>query len=107
MTGLVKHLTCVERFIVLEEDVTDWNATFQPAAEETVVGLLADYRDAVGRANEVIEACSALTRSAPRARGRRSAPSMRWALVHMIEETGRHAGHADTLREQIDGATGR
>lgn len=32
--------------------------------------------------------------------------SMRWIMVHMIEETARHAGHADILREQIDGATG-
>jgi hypothetical protein len=32
---------------------------------------------------------------------------MRWLLTHMIEETGRHAGHADIIREQIDGATGR
>ncbi|MEU1695722.1 DUF664 domain-containing protein [Streptomyces hirsutus] len=35
------------------------------------------------------------------------APSMRWVLVHMIEETGRHAGHTDILRERIDGSTGR
>ncbi|WP_410100550.1 DUF664 domain-containing protein, partial [Streptomyces sp. PAL114] len=35
------------------------------------------------------------------------APSVRWALTHMIEETGRHAGHADVLRELLDGATGR
>jgi hypothetical protein len=32
---------------------------------------------------------------------------MRWVLVHLIEETGRHAGHADILREQYDGSTGR
>lgn len=32
---------------------------------------------------------------------------MRWILVHMIEETARHAGHADILRERIDGAVGR
>jgi hypothetical protein len=32
---------------------------------------------------------------------------MRWVLVHMIEETARHAGHADILREQIDGSIGR
>ena len=32
--------------------------------------------------------------------------SLRWILVHMIEETARHAGHADILRELIDGATG-
>ncbi|MDQ0381269.1 mycothiol transferase [Amycolatopsis thermophila] len=34
-------------------------------------------------------------------------PSRRWTLTHLIEETARHAGHADILREQIDGATGR
>jgi hypothetical protein len=34
-------------------------------------------------------------------------PSLRWLLIHLIEETGRHAGHTDILREQIDGATGR
>ncbi|MFF9784380.1 mycothiol transferase [Streptomyces nigrescens] len=32
---------------------------------------------------------------------------MRWVLVHMIEETARHAGHADILREQADGSVGR
>jgi len=36
-----------------------------------------------------------------------SAPSRRWTLVHLIEETARHAGHADILREQLDGRTGR
>ncbi|HEY8686625.1 MAG TPA: DUF664 domain-containing protein, partial [Chloroflexota bacterium] len=35
------------------------------------------------------------------------AMSLRWILVHMIEETGRHAGHADILREQLDGLVGR
>ena len=33
--------------------------------------------------------------------------SLRWVLVHMVEETGRHAGHADILREQLDGQIGR
>jgi hypothetical protein len=33
--------------------------------------------------------------------------TLRWVLVHMIEETGRHAGHADILREQLDGSVGR
>jgi hypothetical protein len=34
-------------------------------------------------------------------------PNLRWILAHMIEETARHAGHADIIREQIDGSTGR
>ena len=106
--GLVKHLASVERFYFLGEHVDDWAATMRPTAEETVEDVLAAYRDAVARANDVIEAWTDLTRPAPGPPRRRgSAPSMRWVLVHMIEETGRHAGHADILREQIDGSTGR
>ena len=107
LLGLIKHLACVERFYFLGEDVDDWNATFRPAPEETAGSVLADYREAARRANQVIEACTDLTRPASQAPRRRPAPSMRWVLVHMIEETGRHAGHADILREHIDGATGR
>lgn len=107
LLGLVRHLTHVERFTFLGEQVADWPATFRPRPDETVDALLADYRDAVDRANVVIDACTDLTSPAARpARGGHQ-PSMRWALVHMIEETGRHAGHADILRELIDGATGR
>ncbi|OLM33379.1 mini-circle protein [Pseudonocardia sp. Ae717_Ps2] len=68
---------------------------------------MAAYREAVARADAVIDTWSDLDRAAPVPAGRRSAPSRRWLLVHMIEETGRHAGHADILRERIDGRTGR
>lgn len=106
--GLVKHLAAVERFYFLGEPVDDWDATMRPTSEETADDVLADYRDAVERANEVIDAWTDLTQPAPRPPRRRgSGPSMRWVLVHMIEETGRHAGHADILREQIDGSRGR
>jgi hypothetical protein len=87
--------------------VDDWPATMRPSPDETVDGLLAGYRAAAARANQVVEACPDLTLPAPRPRRRGPAPSMRWVLAHMIEETGRHAGHADILREQIDGSTGR
>jgi Protein of unknown function (DUF664) len=107
LLGLVKHLTHVERFYFLGQRVDDWGATMRPTREETVDGVLAGYRDAVERANQVIEACPDLTLPAPRPARRGPAPSMRWVLVHMIEETGRHAGHADILRERIDGVTGR
>ncbi|GAA3505629.1 hypothetical protein GCM10019016_127420 [Streptomyces prasinosporus] len=43
----------------------------------------------------------------PRPRTGGPAPRIRWALAHTIEETGRHAGHADILREPADGTTGR
>ncbi len=88
LLGLIKHLACVERFYFLGEDVDDWAATMRPAPEETADGVLADYREAVRRSNEVIKACTDLTNSAPRAGKRRSAPSMRWVLAHMIKETG-------------------
>ncbi|GGO54462.1 DinB family protein [Streptomyces lasiicapitis] len=107
LLGLVKHLTSVERFYFLGEAAGDWAATMRPTPEETVDGVLADYREAVDRANQIIEACPDLTLPAPRPPRRKASPSMRWVLVHMIEETGRHAGHADILREQIDGSTGR
>lgn len=104
--GLVNHLAHVERFMFLGEDA-DWPATFHAPAHQTVESVIADYRDAVDRANTVIAACEDLT--APCARPARAGtrPSMRWALTHMIEETARHAGHLDILREQIDGAVGR
>lgn len=106
--GLVKHLAHVERFYFLGEQVDDWAVTMQPTPEETIDDVLADYRATIERANEVIATCTDLTLPTPRPPGRRGpGPSMRWVLVHMIEETGRHAGHADILREQMDGSTGR
>ncbi|MEV4970273.1 DinB family protein [Streptomyces scopuliridis] len=107
LLGLLKHLAFVERFYFLGEDAGHWPATMRPSAADTVDGVLADYRETVERANQVIDACPDLALPAPRPPRRGPAPSMRWVLVHMIEETGRHAGHADILREQIDGSTGR
>lgn len=107
LMGLVKHLTSVELFYFAGEAVADWEATMRPAAEDTVDGVLAGYRAAIERSNEVIDAYSDLERAAPRTARGGPVPSMRWLLVHMIEETGRHAGHADILRERIDGSTGR
>ncbi|MGW6772464.1 DinB family protein [Streptomyces sp. NPDC055037] len=107
LLGLLKHLAFVERFYFLGEDADQWRATMRPSAEDTVDGVLADYRETVERANQVIDACPDLALPALRAPHRGPAPSMRWVLVHMIEETGRHAGHADILRERIDGSTGR
>jgi hypothetical protein len=107
LLGLVTHLTAVERFYFLGERVEDWGRTWRPPPDRTVDGVLADYRAAVARADEVVRACPDLSLPAPGPPGRGPAPSMRWVLVHMVEETGRHAGHADILRERIDGSTGR
>ncbi|TDB97609.1 DinB family protein [Actinomadura sp. 7K534] len=105
LLGLLEHLTFVERATFLGDKVTNWQATFEAAPGDTVADVVARYREAVERANEVLDGCTDL--GAPVPRPGRPAPSVRWALTHMIEETGRHAGHADILRELIDGATGR
>ncbi|MFC6884831.1 MULTISPECIES: DinB family protein [Actinomadura] len=107
LLGLVNHLTHVERATFLGDTVTDWQATFQAAPEDGAAEVVARYRDAVARANEVLDGCADPGAPLPRPRPGKPAPSVRWALTHMIEETGRHAGHADILRELIDGATGR
>jgi hypothetical protein len=108
LLGLIKHVTAVERFYFLEEPITNMRRTFQPTRDETVDGLLAGYRATIAQANQVIETWTDLTQPAPRPPGRGALPpSQRWVLVHMIEEIGRHAGHADIIRERIDGSTGR
>ncbi|MFI6284558.1 DinB family protein [Streptomyces sp. NPDC051018] len=107
LLGLLTHLTSVERSLFLGDDVTDWKATFRAPPTDSVADVVARYREAVERANDVLDRCTDLGAPVPRPRPDHPAPSVRWALTHMIEETGRHAGHADILRELIDGSTGR
>lgn len=109
LLGLLHHLAFVERSVFLGEAVADWPATFHAAPEDGVADVVARYRRAVACANDVLDGCTDPAAPLPRSRPLpgRPAPSVRWALVHMIEETGRHAGHADILRELIDGTTGR
>jgi hypothetical protein len=107
LLGLVNHLINVERFIFLGEQVTDWPATFHASPGSTVTSLTDEYRSVTTRANGAIAACADLESPCARPMRQGEPPSMRWALAHMIEETARHAGHMDILRELIDGATGR
>lgn len=107
LLGLLNHLTFVERATFLGAEVTDWQATFRAAPTDTVADVVSRYREVVERANDVLDGCTDLGAPVPRARPDRRTPSVRWALTHLIEETARHAGHADILRELIDGSTGR
>ncbi|MGG7570124.1 DinB family protein [Streptomyces sirii] len=110
--GLVKHLTAAERYWFLwafegaDVEHPDFGMTL--AEDDTAESLLAAYRDAIAQSNEIVERCHDLSRPSARAAGKADARrSMRWVLIHMIEETARHAGHADILREQADGSVGR
>ncbi|MGV0745865.1 DinB family protein [Mycolicibacterium sp. XJ870] len=107
LLGLLNHLIAVEKFTFLGEDVTDWPTTFHASAASTVLSLTTEYRRATAQANDAIAACADLEAPCGRPAHKGPPPSMRWALTHMIEETGRHAGHMDILRELIDGSTGR
>lgn len=110
LLGLVKHLTVVEaywverRFAGLEGSTTPApDAGFALAPDDTVQRVLDEYRAVVGRANALLAGAGLET---PLARGRHGL-TLTWVLVHLVEETARHAGHADILRELVDGAAGR
>lgn len=91
----------------LGDNVTDWKATFRAAPTDSVADVVARYQEAGAASNRVLDGCTDLGAPLPRPQSSRPAPSVRCALTHMIEETSRHAGHADILRELIDATTGR
>ena len=66
-----------------------------------------DMSAAIARSAEIVAAGADLDQRCVRAATAPVRMSLRWVLVHMVEETGRHAGHADILREQLDGQVGR
>jgi len=73
--------------------------------DETLAAAVAAYRATWARVDAVVAAAPGLDE---RCRNFGGAPvNLRWVLAHLLEETARHAGHADILRELIDGATGR
>jgi uncharacterized damage-inducible protein DinB len=108
LLGLVKHLAWVEQgwfqrgFAGLKTERIDPELN-EADSRESVVSA---YRDAIAQSNEIIRDCEDLDQLMAASR-RDVNLSMRWILVHMIEETARHAGHADIIREQLDGSVGR
>jgi Protein of unknown function (DUF664) len=83
----------------------DWHS----AAEDTPEQLQTLWRDAVARSRALVTEALAdggLERLAWRTWPGGRAPSLRWILCHLIEEYARHNGHADLLRESVDGLTG-
>lgn len=114
LAGLLKHLTLVEgnwfRCLFAPEpgDVyvtsqADADASFTLGAGETVETLAAAYEAACERSRRVAERFD-LDHVVPHPQ--LGEVSLRWVLVHLIEETARHAGHANILRELTDGETG-
>ncbi|WP_234322962.1 DinB family protein [Streptomyces sp. NRRL S-350] len=110
---LVRHLTVVEHnwFVWAYQGVGEKPRESEavPLDGATVAGEIAAYREAIARSNAVTADAPDLDRPGVRSLRPDAAegPSLRWVLVHLIEETGRHAGHADIIREQLDGTVGR
>ena len=103
--GLVRHLALVERgwlqhVVAGEPDDVPHEDRFAVAPGTSVQELLAEYRAEAARSDAVVRARDLDAVSAERGF------SLRWVLLHLVEETARHLGHLDLLREQADGAVG-
>ena len=83
----------------------DWEWNTAPTMDPEIV--LDAYRRAMARSNEIVAAAESLDQLSIKKHPKSGEHwSLRWILVHMIEETARHAGHADLIRESIDGEVG-
>ena len=125
--GMMKHLALVESSWFEQDfaggglmppfDTVDWDADrdweWHTARDDTPEELFALFGDACRGADAILDEALAdggvgLDRhSAVEASDGRGRFSLRWILVHMIEEYARHNGHADLIREAIDGQTGQ
>jgi uncharacterized damage-inducible protein DinB len=120
LAGILYHLALVEedwfevKFLGREdrEDWAgiDWDADpdyeFRTALEKEPDWLRRRYRDACDRARQVAAEAGSLDDVSVSTRVGGKPFTLRWMTLHLIEETARHAGHADLLREAIDGVVG-
>jgi uncharacterized damage-inducible protein DinB len=108
--GLIKHVARVERRWSVAGiagqplpglwPIEDWPSDFRMDPEETTAGLLEFYAETAELTGQIVATVDDLNH--PLAVN--AEQSVRWALFHLIEETARHAGHADMLREALDGS---
>jgi uncharacterized damage-inducible protein DinB len=117
--GIIKHVTVVERnwadFIVNgpaaamsgdDWNAEDWEAGFRLLPGETLEGVVAAYDETARRTDELVRSVD-LDASQPLPVAPWFQPGKRWSarrvLLHIVAETAQHAGHADIIRETIDG----
>jgi uncharacterized damage-inducible protein DinB len=114
--GLVKHLADAERGWTghiagvppRDASFEDYMASFALTEEETLADVLGQYKEASAHTDVVIQGvddlgCRVALPEAPWFPDPEGC-TVRWILLHLIEETARHAGHADIIREALDGA---
>ncbi|WP_327350784.1 DinB family protein [Streptomyces sp. NBC_01304] len=114
MSGLINHLRWVEYYwfqvvFLGEEDQGPWtdedpDREMRVAVDFPLTQLLDEYAEQSARYRELV-AANSLDEQARRTR-REGRVDLRWILLHLTEETARHNGHLDILREMLDGTTG-
>lgn len=112
LLGIVKHSAYVERWwfrsVFAGEDVpkgwseADPDADWRIEPADSTAAILALYRDETAHSREIV--AGAAWGDVAKLPGRDH--TLGWILTHMVEEVARHNGHADIMREQIDGVTG-
>jgi uncharacterized damage-inducible protein DinB len=113
--ALIKHVTMVERnwvgVILQEQRAGDYEEAFKFGPDDTLAAALADYDACAKETEAVVASIDDLGQAVPVPKDAPWYPddveawSVRWVLLHLIQETARHAGHADIIREAIDGGT--
>jgi uncharacterized damage-inducible protein DinB len=115
--GLIKHVATVEdrwmRFAVggpeaMESEPVDWEGQFRMVEGETLASLLDTYEQVAHKTDELVSNLPDLDASHPLPKAPWFEPGARWSvrrvLLHIIAETSQHAGHADIIRESLDGS---
>ncbi len=118
--GIIKHVAATERYwidtVVLghPSDLggsSSYGDNFEVGPDETLDDVLATYSEVAVATAGAVDAVGDLDHAVPVPRDSLWLPKdieewpLRWVLLHIVEETARHAGHADIVREHIDGAT--
>jgi uncharacterized damage-inducible protein DinB len=116
--GLIKHVATTEwgwiHLVLQQQQPTtadEYLSNFRLSPDETLISVLDRYDQVAKETEAVIGEISDLGQPVPVPRGVPWFPddveawSVRWVMLHLIEETARHAGHADIIRESLDGAT--
>jgi len=108
LLGIVNHLTHVEwRWIdggFKGEEVWRSEEEFNPGSGLTLAMAIDAYRRRAESTDATVRSLASL--DVPSRRRADKGTDLRWVLCHLINETARHAGHADAVRELIDGSTG-
>ncbi|MEU1288202.1 DinB family protein [Kitasatospora sp. NPDC005856] len=116
MAGLVSHMRWTEHLwleVMFLGGDEKQNPSFDESDEDaewrtegrTLAELLAQYEAQCARSDEIVAAAS-LDDVGRHTGYRAGGANLRWMLIHLVEETGRHAGHADIVRELLDGSKG-